>query len=73
MSVWMKFSMLTRLVGFVEAYTLYIHLISMQVREPYLDNLIKYSFNVSLCLNTYELIFVKLGMMIEMAELHSLT
>ena len=68
----MKVSMLLQTVGLFKLLLNLLHTLNMQERELYVCDSVKIAFNICLCSNTYKLIFIKLGMMLDMTNVFSL-
>ena len=68
-SIWVKFSMLPQSVGLLKLMLNTFHVISIQGRELYLHDCVKYIFNIGLCSDSFEPISFTLSMMIDTTKL----
>ena len=71
--IWIQFSLLPQPVLVSKLILNMIHVISIQGREVYLCDFIRYTFNIGLCMDAYELICFKLVIMLDKTKVYSIS
>ena len=69
-SVWTKFCVMPKLVGFLKPMLYLLCIMTFQGRRPYLHDFVRYIFSIGLHLNAHEWISFTVGLKIDTAKLH---